>query len=93
MSPHDTYANWEERPHDREASGSGSQTQPDYGIEFAASFFGTPPPVPTVSRDKDVWDTAKRISTEAEAWPRERRVNAGVQAERWSPSPFQQYRG
>ena len=88
-----------EMPHDREASGSGFHTQPDFGTELGASIFGTPQPV---SRGEYVWDSAEQIRGVAEddietprdrVWPRPHRANAGVLAERWSPSLFQRYRG
>ena len=86
-----------EMPHDGEASGSGSHTQPDFGTGFAASTFATPPPVPTVSTGDARWDTAEQILRSADApdeperdgaWPRWRRANAGVPPQRYSPSPF-----
>ena len=56
-----------EMPHDGEASGSGSHTQPAFGTGFAASIFATPPPVPTVSTGDARWDTAEQILRSADA--------------------------
>ena len=76
--------------HDGEAGGSGAQ--PEFGTDLATSIFGTPPPVSMPESD---WDTADRMYRKADervvtprdrAWPQ--RANAGVPAERWSPSPW-----